>query len=117
MGGGEACTMSREDAAVGDPIADLAIARGDMSWGLGVDAVAAFTDEYLSACATDGEGEHVVDPVALAMWDMRAALRHVPNAAEFATGWQDWGRTDLTEEAILAALEQLVDAAMATLGW
>lgn len=96
-----------EDAAVGDPLADLAIARVDMSWGFGREATEAFTARY-----ADRTG---FDLCALPYWDLRAALRQAPHAADYAEGWRELGRADLTEAVIRAAHTRLIDEAIAAL--
>jgi len=96
-----------EDAAFGDPLADLAIARVDMSWGLGREAMEAFTARY-----ADRTG---FDLCALPYWDLRAALRQAPHAADYAEGWREMGRTDITEAAIRAAHTRLIDEAIVAL--
>ena len=93
-----------EDAAVGDPLADLAIARVDMSWGLGREAMEAFTARYAERTG--------FDLCALPYWDLRAALRQAPHAADYAEGWRDMGRADITEAVIRAAHTRLIDEAI-----
>ena len=96
-----------EDAAVGDPLADLAIARVDMSWGFGREAMEAFTARYAARTGFDLS--------ALPFWDLRAALRQAPHAADYAEGWRDLGRADIDEATIRAAHARLIDEAMAAL--
>ncbi len=96
-----------EDAAIGDPLADLAIARADMSWGFGREAMEAFTARYAGCTG--------FDLCALPYWDLRAALRQAPHAADYAEGWREMGRTDITEAVIRAAHALLIDDAMAAL--
>jgi aminoglycoside phosphotransferase (APT) family kinase protein len=57
-----------EDAAFGDPLADLAIARLEIAWQSGVAAMDRFTDEYLALRPASGTA-------TLPLWDLRAALR------------------------------------------
>ena len=96
-----------EDAAVGDPLADLAIARVDMSWGFGWEAVQAFTAHYA--------GYTGFDLGALPYWDLRAVLRQAPHAIDYAEGWREVGRADITEAAIRAAHTRLIDEAISAL--
>ncbi|MCB0159169.1 MAG: phosphotransferase [Caldilineaceae bacterium] len=56
-----------EDAARGDPLADVANARLEILWAWGRAAMAAFTDHYLTAAP--------VDATHLPYWDLCAALR------------------------------------------
>lgn len=74
-----------EDAAVGDPLADLANSRLELMMLLGTDIMNDFTSRYLEANPTD-----IAD---LPYWELCAALRPI-------TGMADW---DLDE----AALQQM----------
>ena len=94
-----------EDVAVGDPLADLAIARADMAWAFGREAVAAFTADYARLTGFDLS--------ALPFWDARAVRRQAPHAADYAEGWRDLGRADVTEATIRAAHARLLAAAPA----
>jgi aminoglycoside phosphotransferase (APT) family kinase protein len=92
-----------EDAAVGDPLADVANARLEVLWARGLDAMEEFTHRY-AANATD------VDLTDLPYWDLWADLRLVGRTGE-------WGLDDVTEKAmrtehegfVLQALEKLQD--------
>jgi len=57
-----------EDAAFGDPLADLAIARLEIAWQSGMAAMDMFTHEYLALRPAPGTA-------ALPWWDLRTALR------------------------------------------
>jgi aminoglycoside phosphotransferase (APT) family kinase protein len=57
-----------EDAAFGDPLADLAIARLEIAWQSGLAAMDMFTREYLALRPASGTA-------TLPLWDLRAALR------------------------------------------
>jgi aminoglycoside phosphotransferase (APT) family kinase protein len=57
-----------EDAAFGDPLADLAIARLEIAWQSGLAAMDMFTHEYLARRPASGTA-------TLPLWDLRAALR------------------------------------------
>ena len=65
-----------EDAAVGDPLADLANSRLEILWAFGSDAMRDFTGHY-KAMTT-------VDFTDLPYWDLCAALRPVSKIAEWA---------------------------------
>jgi aminoglycoside phosphotransferase (APT) family kinase protein len=56
-----------EDAALGDPLADLSNSRLELLWAFGVEAMDIFTSRYLSLAA--------IDSAALPYWDLLAALR------------------------------------------
>jgi aminoglycoside phosphotransferase (APT) family kinase protein len=57
-----------EDAAFGDPLADLAIARLEIAWQSGPAAMDMFTREYRALRPASGTA-------TLPLWDLRAALR------------------------------------------
>jgi aminoglycoside phosphotransferase (APT) family kinase protein len=61
-----AAVIDWEDAAIGDPLADLANCRLELLWWLDEDAMEAFTSEYLALSLTD--------TARLPYWDLRAAL-------------------------------------------
>ncbi|TSD85898.1 phosphotransferase [Mycobacterium sp. KBS0706] len=65
-----------EDAAIGDPLADLANARLELFIALGENAMAALTRHYLAISA--------IDTAALPLWDLWAALRPI-------AGLPGWG--------------------------
>lgn len=67
-----------EDALFGDPLADVSIARLEIAWLHGAAAMDLLTSRYLAL-------RPGVDVTALAVWDLRAALR----ACAFPL--QDWG--------------------------
>jgi aminoglycoside phosphotransferase (APT) family kinase protein len=64
-----------EDAAAGDPLADVANARLELLWAFGDDAMRRFTQHYVSQ--TDVDTSH------LPYWDLYAALRPLGGMA----GW------------------------------
>jgi aminoglycoside phosphotransferase (APT) family kinase protein len=59
-----------EDAAIGDPLADVANARLEILWAFGMEAMHRFTDRYQSMMPS-------VDFTNLPYWDLYAALRPV----------------------------------------
>ena len=63
-----------EDAALGDPLADVANSRLELLWAFGIDAMQRFTEQYLALTTFDYTN--------LPYWDLYAALR----LAGFA-GW------------------------------
>jgi aminoglycoside phosphotransferase (APT) family kinase protein len=85
-----------EDAAVGDPLNDLAISRLDILWIFGVEAMQAFTRQYQSMMALDAR--------SLPYWDLYAALRlsHMVGSSlsDWAAFFQPFGRPDITEKTI-----------------
>ncbi|MDQ3893153.1 MAG: phosphotransferase [Actinomycetota bacterium] len=75
-----------DDAAFGDPLADVANARLEILFASGVEAMDAFTDEYRAAIPS-------VDFAHLPYWDLWADLRLVPRIGE-------WGLDDETERTM-----------------
>ncbi len=71
-----AAVLDWEDAAIGDPLDDLAIARLDLLWTFGLDAMQRFTDAYRALSA--------IDFTDLPYWDLYAALRPAGRIAQWA---------------------------------
>ena len=65
-----------EDAARGDPLADLANSRLEILWAFGDDAMHDFTRRYAALTPIDGSN--------LPYWDLYAALRHIPHIRAIA---------------------------------
>jgi aminoglycoside phosphotransferase (APT) family kinase protein len=65
-----------EDAAVGDPLADVASARLEILWAFGIDAMQHFTQHYQSMTS--------IDFTNLPIWDLFAALRPASKLSEWA---------------------------------
>jgi aminoglycoside phosphotransferase (APT) family kinase protein len=82
-----------EDAALGDPLADLGNSRLEILWAFGIDAMHSFTHHYQSIMTA-------VDYTDLPYWDLCAALRPASQFAEWAEGWQHFGRNDVTEKSM-----------------
>ena len=99
-----AAVIDWEDAMIGDPLADLAIARSNLVWTHGTRACRAFTARYGSVMG--------LDPHRLRLWDIHAAVTMAPHAGDYAADWQDLGRKDVTEAVILERLQELVDGAV-----
>jgi aminoglycoside phosphotransferase (APT) family kinase protein len=74
-----------EDAARGDPLADLANSRLEVLWAFGIEAMRLFTHHYRATTA--------LDVANLPYWDLYAALRP---ASKLST----WGLDDATETAM-----------------
>jgi aminoglycoside phosphotransferase (APT) family kinase protein len=89
-----------EDAAIGDPLADLANIRLELLWAAGDDAMHAFTAEYL--------GFSLIDARWLPVWDLAAAL--VP-----AMNMGGWGLTLDEEREMRRKLGEFVNSALAAL--
>ncbi len=95
-GGRLAAVIDWEDAALGDPLRDLAISRLDLVWIYGRDAMQAFTAHYR---------EHApLDAPRLARWDLVAALRLARLVGNDLQGWaaffHPFGRTDISAQHI-----------------
>ncbi len=93
-----------EDSQIGDPLADLAISRLDVLWAYGEGAM-----HELTACYQRIAN---VDLTDLAYWDLDAALRPVFNIAQWASGWRELGRPDVTEATLRAGHAQFVGQAL-----
>lgn len=74
-----------EDAALGDPLADLSNSRLEILWAFGIDAMHRFTRDYQSMAS--------IDLTNLPYWDLCAALRPISQIA-------GWGLDDLTEKTM-----------------
>lgn len=86
-----------EDAAVGDPLADLANSRLELLWAFGGEAMQSFTRQYQAMTAIDCSN--------LPYWDLYAALRPANNLAA-------WGLDDATEQAMRARHSAFVAQAL-----
>jgi len=97
-----------EDAALGDPLADAAIARLDLLWIWGREAFEAFTAAY--------QGLTRADFARLPGWDLRAALRLIRLAGADLPGWAAFfapcGRGDITEQTIRDGLAFFIAQAL-----
>lgn len=86
-----AAIVDWEDAATGDPVADVGNCRLELLWAAGQEAVATFTEEY--AAARPG-----TDLGTLAYWDLYACLRLRPDI-------HLWGFDPDTEKRMRGQLE------------
>jgi aminoglycoside phosphotransferase (APT) family kinase protein len=91
-----------EDAMFGDPLADLGVARLELGWFYGRAAADGFTDRYLQLRPD-------VDPGALPLWDLWAALRPAGKLA-------GWGLTAGRRASMTAAHREFVIEALGRLG-
>jgi aminoglycoside phosphotransferase (APT) family kinase protein len=80
-----AAVVDWEDAALGDPLADLANSRLEILWAFGIDALRSFTQTYQSMTT--------IDFTDLPHWDLCAALRPASRLGE-------WGLDAATEKAM-----------------
>jgi aminoglycoside phosphotransferase (APT) family kinase protein len=106
--GSLAAVIDWEDAAIGDPLADLATTRLDLCWIFGAAAMHTFTTKYLSL--------NKIDITALPLWDLYAALRFIRLAGDDLPGWSayfsPYGRPDITPESIFQAYHAFVGSAL-----
>jgi len=91
-----------EDAAFGDPLADLSVTRLEIAWAYGPDAMADLTARYV-ALRTG------TDVSTMPLWDLHAALR----ASTF--DMETWGLPAPRLAAAQAAFAQFADNALAGL--
>jgi aminoglycoside phosphotransferase (APT) family kinase protein len=89
-----------EDAARGDPLADLANTRLEILWAFGVDAMREFTQQYQSLAA--------IDLANLPYWDLCTSLKPIAKIAE-------WTDDAATRQAMRAGLRTFIDQALAQL--
>ncbi|HET8914018.1 MAG TPA: phosphotransferase [Ktedonobacteraceae bacterium] len=71
-----AAVVDWEDAAIGDPLADIAISRLDLLWAFGIEAMQDFTRQYEALTSFDFTN--------LPYWDLCAALRPASRLASWA---------------------------------
>ena len=71
-----AAVIDWEDAALGDPLADVANTRLEILWAFGIDAMHSFTRHYQSLTS--------IDFTNLPVWDLFAALRPASKLSEWA---------------------------------
>ena len=90
-----------EDAVFGDPLADLGVTRLELWWFFGRAAACDFTDRYLAM-------RPVVDPGALPIWDLWAALRPAGKLA-------GWGLSASQQANMIAAHGDFVTEALGLL--
>jgi aminoglycoside phosphotransferase (APT) family kinase protein len=99
-GGQLAAVIDWEDAALGDPLADLASSRLELLWAFGLNAMQQFTQTYLTC--------NPIDVANLPYWDLYAALRPAFQLSQWAA--------DSAAEANLRALHhQFITQAFAAL--
>jgi len=90
-----------EDAAIGDPLADLANTRLEILWALGYDTMQDFTQQYQSIFPG-------LDLTDLPFWDLWAALTPTRNIST-------WGLDPPTERTMRSQLQDFTRAALANL--
>jgi len=98
-----------EEPAVGDPLADLAIARLDMLWAFGDAAMQRFTERYRAVSRLAWS--------QLPHWDLWAALRPMSRLPRWAPAYATphLGRPDVTESSMRHGHRRFVEQALAGL--
>ena len=95
-----AAVIDWEDAALGDPLADVANTRLEILWAFGIDAMQSFTQHYQSMTA--------IDFTNLPFWDLLAALRPASKLSE-------WAADDIAEQRMRERHRLFVTQAFETL--
>lgn len=88
-----------EDAVFGDPLADVANARMELTMAFGAGAASEFTAQYAELMPS-------ADLTALAQWDLYAALRHSGRMTE-------WGLSPAARARLQAGHREFTAAALA----
>lgn len=101
QGGRLAAVIDWEDACLGDPLSDLAIARLDVCWIFSPRAMDCFTTAYLARAGCN--------TAALPFWDLWAALRLARLVGRDLDGWagffHPYGRADISAVSIRACYD------------
>jgi aminoglycoside phosphotransferase (APT) family kinase protein len=97
-----------EEAALGDPLTDVATTRLDLLWAFGPAAMSAFTDHYFSL--TSAPAAH------LPLWDLVASLRPAGVFSAWVADWVDFGRPDMNAPTMRAQHRWFLDRALGALG-
>jgi aminoglycoside phosphotransferase (APT) family kinase protein len=98
-----------EEAAIGDPLADVALSRLDIAWAFGDDAAETFTSCYREQTRIDWRN--------LAHWELSIALRPMGQLARWAAAYAGppISRPDIDEASMQAVHQRFVARAIATL--
>lgn len=101
-----AAVIDWEEAELGDALADLAIARLDLLWAFGVEAMHEFTERY--AALTE------LDWAALPYWDLLVTLRPMSNLARWASSYPllPLNRPDIDDSAMQRGHSWFVEHAL-----
>lgn len=97
-----AAVIDWEDAALGDPLSDLANARLEIAWAFGTEAAAEFTRLYRSAMPA-------LDYANLPYWDLVASLRPVMSLSS-------WGLEPDKERDMREKLDRFIEQALEAIG-
>lgn len=99
-----AAVIDWEETSIGDPLFDVAIARLDVLWAYGEEAMLTFTDSY--------QAKVDLDYTFLPWWDLRVSLRPMQNIAAWATSFPLLGRPDVTSDSMTSGHRWFVDSAI-----
>jgi aminoglycoside phosphotransferase (APT) family kinase protein len=104
-----AAVLDWEEAAIGDPLADVALSRLDIAWAFGDDAAQTFTACYREQTHIDWQN--------LARWDLSIALRPMGQLSRWALAYAGppISRPDIDEVSMRAAHQRFVARAIAAL--
>ncbi len=104
-----AAVLDWEEAAIGDPLADVALSRLDIAWAFGDDAAETFT-----ACYRE---QTRLDWLNLAHWDLSIALRPMGRLSHWAPAYAGppISRPDIDEASMRAGHQRFVARAVAAL--
>lgn len=100
-----AAVIDWEDAGIGDPLLDLAIARLDILLLFGQEAMSAFTQVYAASTQTDLS--------TLPHWDLWASTRLIGAVSKWASVYPGLGRPDVTETLIRGRHRYFMEQAFA----
>jgi aminoglycoside phosphotransferase (APT) family kinase protein len=104
-----AAVLDWEEAAIGDPLADVALSRLDIAWAFGDDAAQTFTACYREQTRIDWQN--------LARWDLSIALRPMGSLSRWALAYAGppISRPDIDEASMRAGHQRFVARAIAAL--
>jgi aminoglycoside phosphotransferase (APT) family kinase protein len=95
-----------EEAAIGDPLADLSVARLDLLWAFGETVMDAFTESYRRQTRIDWQN--------LYRWDLYVALRPMGHLPRWASSYPSppISRPDITVHSMRAGHQRFVARAL-----
>ncbi len=93
-----------ESARIGDPLMDLAVARLDILWVFGAEAMRRMTEVYQTCANTD--------LTSLPYWDLRASLRPLSEFERMAPAYEHLGRPDITAATLMRDHKWFVEQAL-----
>ena len=99
-----AAVIDWEETSIGDPLFDVAIARLDLLWAYGEEAMITFTHAY--------QAKVDLDYTFLPWWDLRVSLRPMLNIGAWATSFPLLGRPDVTSDSMTCGHRWFVDSAI-----